>query len=148
MPVSKQVYSNRRRSLANIDTRTEGRLDTPKRAATGAQQFMKGANKSIREAREKLKGIADNEFIADINVLIADVKNTKDLDSAQKALDRMNSKMNSYFSNKKAIRKSKTQTPILPKEFSYGGKAKMMGGGKVHIKKYAKGGGMRKAMYK
>jgi len=26
-----------------------------------------------------------------------------------------------------------------------GGKAKMMGGGKVHMKKYAKGGGMRKA---
>ena len=120
-----------------------GRIDTPKRAATGAQQFMKGANKSIRKAREKLKGIADNEFIADINVLIADVKNTKDLDSAQKALDRMNSKMDSYFSNKKAIRKSKTQTPK-----AYGGKAKMMGGGKVHMKKYAKGGGIRKAMYK
>ena len=31
---------------------------------------------------------------------------------------------------------------------AYGGKAKMMGGGKVHMKKYAKGGGMRKAMYK
>ena len=73
--------------MANIDTRTEGRLDTPKRAATGAQQFMKGVNKSIREAREKLKGIADNEFIADINVLIADVKNTKDLDSAQTIAD-------------------------------------------------------------
>jgi hypothetical protein len=31
---------------------------------------------------------------------------------------------------------------------AYGGKAKMMGGGKVHMKKYAKGGGIRKANYK
>mgnify|MGYP003122385285 FL=1 len=31
---------------------------------------------------------------------------------------------------------------------AYGGKAKMMGGGKVHMKKYAKGGGVRKARYK
>ena len=41
-----------------VDSRGKGitsGLDTPKRAATGAQQFMKGANKSIREAREKLK---------------------------------------------------------------------------------------------
>jgi len=36
----------------------------------------------------------------------------------------------------------------MNKKKAYGGKAKMMGGGKVHMKKYAKGGGMRKAMYK
>ena len=36
----------------------------------------------------------------------------------------------------------------MSKKKAYGGKAKMMGGGKVHMKKYAKGGGMRKAMYK
>ena len=36
----------------------------------------------------------------------------------------------------------------MNKKKAYGGKDKMMGGGKVHMKKYAKGGGMRKAMYK
>ena len=36
----------------------------------------------------------------------------------------------------------------MNKKKAYGGKAKMMGGGKVHMKKYARGGGMRKAMYK
>ena len=33
----------------------------------------------------------------------------------------------------------------MNKKKAYGGKAKMMGGGKIHMKKYAKGGGMRKA---
>ena len=133
------------------DKRMQGREDNPKRAATGAQQFMVGANKSIRAARKKILGIADNEFIADINVLIDDVKNTKTPSAGQKALDRMNSKMDSYFSNKKAIREGKSKK-------AYGGKAKMMSGGKVKkakmmsggkIKKtYAMGGGIRKANYK
>ena len=52
-------------------------------------------------------------------------------------------KLSSYEKNRgKAIEMA------MNKKKAYGGKAKMMGGGKVHMKKYAKGGGMRKAMYK
>ena len=52
-------------------------------------------------------------------------------------------KLSGYEKNRdNAIKKA------MGKKNAYGGKAKMMGGGKVHMKKYAKGGGMRKAMYK
>ena len=124
MPVSKHMYSNRGKVM--VDTRLVGRRDKPSRAATGAQQYIKLANKALKKARKDITSMADNEFIADIESMVSDVKRAKTIDAAKDNLNKLESKMDGYYSTKKATKKA--------------------GGGKV--KKYARGGGVRKAMYK
>ena len=119
-----------------VDTRLVGRRDKPSRAATGAQQYIKLANKALKKARKDITSMADNEFIADIESMVSDVKRAKTIDAAKDNLNKLESKMDGYYSTKKATKKAYVSR-------KYQGKA---GGGKV--KKYARGGGVRKAMYK
>jgi hypothetical protein len=122
MPVLKHMYSNG--EIVMVDTRLVGRRDKPSRTATGAEQYMKLVDKGLKKARKDIASIADNEFIADVQTMISEVKMAKTVDSAQDKLNKLRSKIDGYHSIRKATKEAKNKK-------AYGGKAKMAGGGKL-----------------
>jgi len=157
MPVDIHKYSNGEKIM--VDTRLVGRRDKPSRTATGAEQYMKLVDKALKKARKDIASIADNEFIADVQTMINEVKMAKTVDSAQNKLNRLRSKIDDYHSTRKATSDRDTGGKAISdadqKKFedtgSFPGRAGMVDRLKKQggpVKKYAKGGGVRKARYK